>query len=60
MAGWPSFSGADVGIARGVGNLVGRRGRKLFLAVVVAEHMKVAALYGQVNLVVLAYASEKS
>ena len=43
-----------------MGNLVGRRGRKLFLAVVVAEHMKVAALYGQINLVVLAYASEKS
>ena len=39
---------------------MGRRGRKLFLAVVVAEHMKVAALYRQVKLVVLAYASEKS
>ena len=39
---------------------MGRRGRKLFLAVVVAEHMKVAALYRQVELVVLAYASEKS
>ena len=39
---------------------MGRRGRKLFLAVVVAEHMKVAALYRQVELVVLACASEKS
>ena len=39
---------------------MGRRRRKLFLAVVVAEHMKVAALYRQVKLVVLAYASEKS
>ena len=39
---------------------MGRRGRKLFLAVVVAEHMKVAALYRQVKLVVLAYASVKS
>ena len=38
---------------------MGRRGRKLFLAVVVAKHMKVAALYRQVELVVLAYASEK-
>ena len=37
-----------------------RRGRKLFLAVVVAEHMKIAALYRQVKLAVLAYASEKS
>ena len=43
-----------------MGNLVGRREQKLFLAVVVAEHMKVAALYRQVELVVLAYASEKS
>ena len=43
-----------------MGNLVGRRGRELFLAVVVAEHMKVAALYRHVKLVVLAYASEKS
>ena len=43
-----------------MGNLVGRRGRKLFLAVVVAEHMKVAALYRQVKLVVLAFASEMS
>ena len=39
---------------------MGRRGRKLFLAVVVAEHMKIAALYRQVKLVALAYASEKS
>ena len=39
---------------------MGRRRRKLFPAVVVAEHMKVAALYRQVKLVVLAYASEKS
>ena len=39
---------------------MGRRGRKFFLAVVVAEHMKIAALYRQVKLVVLAYASEKS
>ena len=39
---------------------MGRRGRKLFLVVVVAEHMKVAALYRQVKLVVLAYASERS
>ena len=39
---------------------MGRRGRKLFLAVVVDEHMKVAAPYRQVKLVVLAYASEKS
>ena len=39
---------------------MGRRGRKLFLAVVVAKHMKVAALYRQVKLVVLAYASERS
>ena len=44
VARWPSFSGASAGIARGVGNLVGRGGRKLFLAVVVAEHMEVAAL----------------
>ena len=43
-----------------MGNLEGRRGRKLFLAVVVAEHMEVAALYRQVKLVVLAYASENS
>ena len=43
-----------------MGNLVGRLGRKLFQAVVVAEHMKVAAFYRQVKLVVLAYASEKS
>ena len=39
---------------------MGRRGRKQFLAVVVAEHMEVAALYRQVKLSVLAYASEKS
>ena len=39
---------------------MGRRGRKLFLAVVFAEHMEVAALYRQVKLVVLVYASEKS
>ena len=39
---------------------MGRRGWKLFLAVVVADHMKAAALYRQVELVVLAYASEKS
>ena len=39
---------------------MGRQGRKLFLAVVVAEHMEVAALYRQIQLVVLAYASEKS
>ena len=39
---------------------MGRRGRKLFLAVVVAEHMEIAALYRQVKLVVMAYASEKS
>ena len=39
---------------------MGRRRRKLFLAVVVAEHIDVAALYRQVKLVVLAYASEKS
>ena len=32
----------------------------MFLAVVVAEHVEVAALYRQVKLVVLAYASEKS
>ena len=32
----------------------------MFLAIVVAEHMKVAALYRQVKLVALAYASEKS
>ena len=43
-----------------MGNLVGRQGRNLFLAVVVAEHMDVEALYRQVKLVVLAYASEKS
>ena len=60
VAGWPSFSGADVGIAGGVGNLVGRRGRKLFLAVVFAEDMEVTALYRQEKLVVLAHASEKS
>ena len=39
---------------------MGRRGRKLFLAIVFAEHMEVASLYRQVKLVVLAYASEKS
>ena len=39
---------------------MGRRGQKLFLAVVVDEHMEVAALYKQVKLVVLAYASEMS
>ena len=39
---------------------MGRRGRKLFLAVVVAEHMEVEALYRQVKLVVLVCASEKS
>ena len=39
---------------------MGRQGRKLFLAVVVAEHMEVGALYRQVKLVVLAYASETS
>ena len=39
---------------------MGRRRRKFFLEVVVAEHMEVAALYRQVKLVVLAYALEKS
>ena len=39
---------------------MGRRGRKLFLAVIFAEHMEVAALYRQVKPVVLAYASETS
>ena len=39
---------------------MGRRGRKLFLAVVFTEHVEVASLYRQVKLVVLAYASEKS